>query len=212
MARFEWARIVAFDGPSKPGITSDDILDAPAAKLRLGLQPYLSLLDLNYPVDDFLIAVKKRELDVLRGEASNAVDSAPTVRARARRRIWLFIGMITCSTTSAWIRKHSRSFQRSVVAQRSRIPALTLWRQATEQTSIGLPRSKHGSMTGPHLAGFVARHETRLTSRNGKIVRLGLPRIIRLKENAPELDYSSFYGKRGSGKTNCFVMEVDRSS
>src|SRR5260221_3269341 len=27
-----------------------------------------------------------------------------------------------------------------------------------------------------------------------KIVRLGLPRIIRLKENAPELDYSSFYG------------------
>ena len=38
-----------------------------------------------------------------------------------------------------------------------------------------------------------------------------LPRIIRLKENAPELDYSSFYGKTGTGKTNCFVMEVERS-
>jgi hypothetical protein len=31
-------------------------------------------------------------------------------------------------------------------------------------------------------------------------VRLGLPRIIRLKENAPELDYSSFYGKTGTGR------------
>jgi hypothetical protein len=40
-------------------------------------------------------------------------------------------------------------------------------------------------------------------------VRLGLPGIIRLKENASELDYSSFYGKTG---TNCFVMEVERSS
>jgi hypothetical protein len=26
-----------------------------------------------------------------------------------------------------------------------------------------------------------------------------------------ELDYSSFYGKTGTGKTNCFVMEVERS-
>lgn len=85
MARFEWAQIVAFDGPSKPPIAPDDILDTPAAKLRLGLQPYLSLLDLNYAVDDFLMAVKKRESAVLRGEASNAVDSAPSMRARRKR-------------------------------------------------------------------------------------------------------------------------------
>ncbi len=84
MARFEWAQIVAFDGPSKPPITPDDILDTPAATLRLGLQPYLSLLELEYAVDDFLIAVKKRESDVLRGEASNAVGSAPTARARRK--------------------------------------------------------------------------------------------------------------------------------
>src|SRR6516225_8318600 len=48
MARFEWAQIVAFDGPSKPPITPDDILDTPPAKLHLGLQPYLSLLELDY--------------------------------------------------------------------------------------------------------------------------------------------------------------------
>jgi hypothetical protein len=84
MARFEWAQVVAFDGPSKPPITPDDILGTPATELRLGLQPYLSLLELDYAVDDFLIAVKKRESDVLRSEASNAVNSAPTARARRR--------------------------------------------------------------------------------------------------------------------------------
>ena len=84
MVRFEWAQVVAFDGPSKPPITPDDILDTSPATLRLGLQPYLSLLDLNYAVDDFLIAVKKRESDVLRGEASNAVQSAP--KAAKRRK------------------------------------------------------------------------------------------------------------------------------
>src|SRR5260370_23442675 len=82
MARFEWAQIVAFDGPSKPPVTPDDILDTPAEKLRLGLQPYLSLLELDYAVDDFLIAVKKRDSDSLRAEASNAVGSAPTAKAR----------------------------------------------------------------------------------------------------------------------------------
>jgi hypothetical protein len=88
MVRFEWAQVVAFDGPSNPPITPDDILDASPAKLRLGLQPYLSLLDLDYAVDDFLIAVKKRESNVLRGEASNAVQSAPKA-AKRRKRIRL---------------------------------------------------------------------------------------------------------------------------
>jgi hypothetical protein len=38
-------------------------------------------------------------------------------------------------------------------------------------------------------------------TRNGKNRTLRpLPRIIRLKENAPELDYSSFHGKTGTGR------------
>jgi TnpA family transposase len=45
-----------------------------------------------------------------------------------------------------------------------------------------------------YLSQKGSAHETE------KIVRLGLPRIIRLKENAPELDYSSFYGKTGTGR------------
>ena len=85
MARFEWAQVVAFDDEAKPAITPDDILDARPEKLRLGLQPYLSLLELNYGVDEFLLAVKKSESAVLRSEASNTFDAMPHPTQRKRR-------------------------------------------------------------------------------------------------------------------------------
>ena len=85
MIRFEWAQIVAFDGAAHPPVTPDDILDTPPSKLQLGLQPYLSVLELNFAVDDFLIAAKKGESDVLRGEASNAMDGAPKAAIRRKR-------------------------------------------------------------------------------------------------------------------------------
>jgi len=85
MVRFEWAQVVAFDGPGKAPITHDDILDSPASKLKLGLQPYLGLLELNFEVDDFLVAIKKRDSDALRGEASNAMNAAPKARGRRQR-------------------------------------------------------------------------------------------------------------------------------
>ena len=98
MVRFEWAQVVAFDGASKPPITTDEILDTPSDKLRLGLQPYLSLLKLDYEVDDFVIALKQRATDGLRGEASNAFDSAPKavrrkkrIRLPARSRVFLAV-------------------------------------------------------------------------------------------------------------------------
>jgi hypothetical protein len=98
MVRFEWAQVVAFDEASKPPITTDEILDTPSDKLRLGLQPYLSLLKLDYAVDDFVIALKQRATDGLRGEASNAFDSAPKatrrkqrIRLPARSRVFLAV-------------------------------------------------------------------------------------------------------------------------
>jgi hypothetical protein len=85
MACFEWAQVVAFDGDARPAITPDDILDESPNTLQLGLQPYLSLLKLNYAVDDFLLAVKKRESDVLRSEASNIVESMPGKTGASRK-------------------------------------------------------------------------------------------------------------------------------
>jgi len=82
LARFEWAQTIAFDGAARPVFEPAEIARTTPSRLRLGLQPYLSLLALNHPVDDFVLAVKKR--NALRTEASNAIDSAPAA-GRARR-------------------------------------------------------------------------------------------------------------------------------
>ncbi len=82
MARFEWAQVVAFDGAARPALKLDELLGSDPAHLQLGLQPYLSLLKLNYPVDDFVLEVKKR--DSPRSVASNAVHETPT-KSRRRR-------------------------------------------------------------------------------------------------------------------------------
>lgn len=74
IARFEWAQTVAFDEPGRPVVTAEEIGATPPGRLRLGLQPYVTLLALGYPVDDYVIAVKRRES--LRAEASNATTSA----------------------------------------------------------------------------------------------------------------------------------------
>ena len=77
MVRFEWAQVIAFDDAERPRLTMDDISHTPPGRFRLGLQPYLSLLELNYAVDRFLLAIKKREADTLRDEASNTFESMP---------------------------------------------------------------------------------------------------------------------------------------
>jgi len=84
MSRFEWAQVVAFDGAALPTLTQDDVLDAGPARLRVALQPYLTVLECAYPVDDFALALKKTGL---RGEASNALTSMPRARKAARPRL-----------------------------------------------------------------------------------------------------------------------------
>jgi hypothetical protein len=81
VARFEWSQTVAFDGESRPALKPETFARASAATLRLGLQPYLSLLACNHPVDDYVLAVKKR--DSLRAAASNTAGTAAR-RTRAR--------------------------------------------------------------------------------------------------------------------------------
>jgi hypothetical protein len=71
MARLEWAYIEAFDKEAKPSMNLDDLFGRSAGDIRLRLQPYITLLALNYPLDDFLIALHRNS--GLRGEASNAV-------------------------------------------------------------------------------------------------------------------------------------------
>jgi hypothetical protein len=58
MVRLEWAEIEAFDGAAEPPLKPEAFAGADPAKLRMRLQPYIHLLDLHYPVDDLLLAIK----------------------------------------------------------------------------------------------------------------------------------------------------------
>ena len=68
MVRLEWAHIHAFDGPQHKALGPEDLIEL-TPKLRVGLQPYISLLDLQYPVDD--LRVKLNAADETSGAASN---------------------------------------------------------------------------------------------------------------------------------------------
>ncbi len=71
MVRLEWAEIETFDSASHPPVKATDLAGAHPTRLRLGLQPYIRLLDLRYPVDDLLLAVKH---GVSTDVASNAIE------------------------------------------------------------------------------------------------------------------------------------------
>ena len=58
MTRLEWAHIEAFDGETKKPLGPEDLLELGPA-MRMGLQPYIRLLELDYPVDDLRIQVAR---------------------------------------------------------------------------------------------------------------------------------------------------------
>jgi hypothetical protein len=96
LVRLEWAHIVAFDGDELPPLEIDALLDGgDPATLRLAFQPYLTFLACDYPVDEFILAVRRRREP--QGEASNAVvERAPRRKAKELKlphpeKIWLAV-------------------------------------------------------------------------------------------------------------------------
>jgi len=79
VTRVEWARILAFDDPEKPPLTPKQIAKIPPDRLRFGLQPYLSLLELHHPVDEMMGTLKRTEISAM----SNAVAATHTRRSKA---------------------------------------------------------------------------------------------------------------------------------
>jgi hypothetical protein len=57
MTNLEWAHIVAFDAAELPPLKPEDL--ASEGTVYLTLQPYVTLLELEYPVDDILLAARK---------------------------------------------------------------------------------------------------------------------------------------------------------
>jgi len=82
MARLEWAQVVAFDGPEEMPLQPQDLAEGFDPRMKLRLQPYLSLLEFHYPVDELLLEVNEEAQD---GEAASNAMSGRRKRASARR-------------------------------------------------------------------------------------------------------------------------------
>ena len=83
MVRVEWARIVAFDGPEHPRLDPARIAKIAPDKLKIGVQPYVALLELWHPIDDLL--GKLRNTTIETESVSNAVAAS---RSRRRKRLF----------------------------------------------------------------------------------------------------------------------------
>ena len=96
ITRFEWAQVLAFDEATMKPMSVDDLLSSDAGTLILKLQPHVSLLALDFAVDDYFMAVRSSD-GALRREASNAqVESRehlPSKRCPAPKKqaVWLVV-------------------------------------------------------------------------------------------------------------------------
>ncbi len=79
MVRLEWAEVEAFDGEARPTLGPSDLAELDPDP-TLSLQPYVRLLALSYPVDEWLLKIRNSESD--NDVASNAV----VERAHGRRK------------------------------------------------------------------------------------------------------------------------------
>src|SRR5712692_4372853 len=70
MVRLEWAHIEAFDNKAEKVLGPEDLLEL-GPRFRTGLQPYIRLLALQYPVDDLRVRVNQASEE--HGAASNTV-------------------------------------------------------------------------------------------------------------------------------------------
>ena len=75
MVRLEWAHIAAFDGRAEEALGPEDLVELKPG-LRVGLQPYISLLQLDYPVDEFRVKTNAGCEDVA------ATSNVPAARSR----------------------------------------------------------------------------------------------------------------------------------
>jgi hypothetical protein len=103
VARLEWAYIEAFDGASLMPLGWEDFAGL-GRDSTLRLQPHLQLLDLQYPVDDVVIAVHKLTpaIDIVSNAVSERRQSSEVTLPEVSRPMftWLCIVSTTPSITA----------------------------------------------------------------------------------------------------------------
>ena len=139
VARLEWAYIEAFDGASLMPLGWEDFAEL-GRDSTLRLQPHLQLLDLQYPVDEVVLAVRKvtPEIDIV----SNAV---------SERRQASEVTLPEVSRSSVYLAVHR--FEDSVYYRRIEREEFLLLADLRDGDSIAtaIERAFEGSKLAPDL-------------------------------------------------------------
>ena len=117
VARVEWARVLAFDEPSRKVVAPEKLARTAPDRLKLALQPYIILLELSHPVDDFMRRLKRAEFSAV----SNAVSAGAKHRRRTvtvrRSRTPVFLAVHRLDN-SVYFKRHDREAHALLLALR----------------------------------------------------------------------------------------------
>lgn len=149
LATYEWAQITAFDGAAQPPLTRADLVATPPTRLRVRLQPCLTLLQLDHAVDEFWHAVKRGA--VFRSAASNTVVARRThpspasgsvleVEPPARGRVHLVV----------------HRFDGAIYTKRLSPAAARVLRALARGESLGRAAARVPAAAAPELQGWFA--------------------------------------------------------
>jgi hypothetical protein len=93
VARLEWAFVDVFDRKHRTPLATEEA-QAIGPESKLSLQPHLQLLELSYPVDSLVLAVKKHtpETEIVSNAANRRVaQTRPKLPAMRQERVWLAV-------------------------------------------------------------------------------------------------------------------------
>jgi len=93
VARLEWAYVDAFDRKHRTPLATAEAQTI-GSESHLALQPHLQLLELSYPVDNLVLAIKKRapEAEIVSSAASRRESPTRLKLPRIRQeRLWLAV-------------------------------------------------------------------------------------------------------------------------
>ncbi len=136
MIRLEWAHIEAFDEKAEAVLGPEDLLEL-GPGMRIGVQPYIRLIELRYPVDDLRIKVNAASEE--HGTASNAVLKRKTgglvKRIQRMQPEHIFLAVHRHDFSVFYRRLDPEEFQ-LLVALRSGLPVGKAMEAALEDSSL----------------------------------------------------------------------------
>jgi len=135
VARLEWAYVDAFDRQHRTPFATEEA-QAIGPESKLSLQPHLQLLELNYPVDNLVLTVKKHapEAEIV-SSAANRRESKARLKLPPMKleRVWLAVHRFE---DSVYYRRIDRETFLLLSALRSGASVLEAVTRAFEKTKL----------------------------------------------------------------------------